>query len=208
MSGKPLLIVAHPDLKASRLNAALICGVRSRGIADVHDIYATYPDGRFDVRKEQALVDAHRRIVFQFPFYWYSCPPLLLTWLKDVWMRGWAYGPGGRKLNFKTFGVAVTTGSHGRDYQHQGRYRRTIEEVLIPFELLARQTGMHYLPPFSITAAREVSDEELDARVLDYCDHIVSSRPLFEFDGKDDNRAKTVYPAHYYTDVPEGEKNV
>jgi NAD(P)H dehydrogenase (quinone) len=207
MSNRNLVIVAHPNLGASRLNAALARGILESGVADLHDIYAACPDSRIDVKREQSIINSHDRIIFQFPFYWYSCPPFLLTWLHDVWLRGWAYGPGGRALNFKTFGVSVTTGSHGRDYQREGRYRRSLEDVLVPFELLARQTGMHYLPPFAITAAREVTDQELNSRVAEYCQHIAGARPVFEFDGKDDSRAKTVYPVHYYVNAPEEMRN-
>jgi len=199
MSNKPLVIVAHPNLAASRLNATLIAALRDSGTAVVHDIHAAYPDGVIDVAAEQRLVAAHQRVLFQFPLFWYSCPPFLSTWLVQVYQRGWAYGPGGRALNFKTFGVAVTTGSNGRDYTPEGRYRRSLEEVLVPFELLARHSGMHYLPPFAVTAAREMTDQELALQARQYCGHVTSARPVFEFDGSDDSRAKTVYPAHYYS---------
>ncbi len=56
---------------------------------------------------------------------------------------------GGRALRLKTLGVALSTGSNGRDYQPDGRYGRTLEDVTVPFELMARHTGMHYLPPFT-----------------------------------------------------------
>ncbi len=194
---KPLVVIAHPTLSSSRLNAALIEALTKTDAAVVHDIYEAYPDGIIDVAAEQQLAEAHDRIIFQFPLTWYSCPPFLSTWLVEVYKRGWAYGPGGRALNFKTFGVAVTAGSNGRDYTSEGRYHRTLEEVLIPFELLARHSGMHYLAPFAITAAREITDQELTLKSVAYCEHVTSSAPLMTFDGKDDDRAKTIYtPQH------------
>lgn len=194
-----LIVLAHPDIRRSRLNAALARAVRSIETVTLHDIYSVARNGGFDVAQEQKLVERHSRIIFQFPLYWYSCPPLLSEWLISVFLRGWSYGPGGRALNFKTFGVATTTGSNARDYQHDGRYRRTLEEVLVPFELLARHSGMHYLPPFCVTAAREVTDVELETYAANFCDHVLSAQPIIEFDGRDDSRAKTVYPAHYHT---------
>lgn len=195
---KRLVIVAHPSLGSSRLNHRLAEAVRVSGVATVHVLEPANLERPSGIREEQLRVEEHDRIIFQFPLHWYSCPTLLSEWMARVFLRGWAYGPGGRALNFKTFGVAVTTGSNGRDYAHQGRYRRTLEEVLVPFELLARHTGMHYLPPFAITGAREVLDDELDLRALAYCHHVSSAAPVFEFDGSDDGRAQTVYPAHYY----------
>jgi NAD(P)H dehydrogenase (quinone) len=201
MKTKPLVILAHPDMRISRLNANLARALTETDSAVVHDIYLASPGGVIDVDAERRLVEAHDRVIFQFPLTWYSCPPFLSTWLVEVYKRGWAYGPGGRALNFKTFGVAVTTGSNGRDYTREGRYRRSMEEVLIPFELLARHSGMHYLAPFAVTAARELSDEELAVEAAAYREHVVSSVPIVTFDGKDDDRAKTTYAAHHYVDV-------
>jgi NAD(P)H dehydrogenase (quinone) len=200
-----LIIVAHPQLAGSRINAALLHGLRSTNAAVIHDIYTAYPDGVIDVAYEQRLVDAHDRVIFQFPLYWYSCPPFLSTWLVEVYKRGWAYGPGGRALNFKTLGVAITTGSNGRDYTLQGRYHRSLDDVLVPFELLARHSGMHYLPAFAVSGAREVTDDELALVATNYREHVVAATPHIVFDGSDDSRAKTVYPAHYHTQ-PTGEK--
>ncbi|RXL71629.1 flavodoxin family protein, partial [Citrobacter sp. AAK_AS5] len=61
----------------------------------VHDLFAAYPDGVIDVAAEQALVRAHDRIVFQFPLFWFSMPPLLKVWFDQVLGYGFVYGPGG-----------------------------------------------------------------------------------------------------------------
>lgn len=204
----PLVIVAHPHLESSRVSAAWIDALTRSDSAVVHDIYTAYPDGIIDVAAEQARVGGHERIIFQFPLYWYSCPPFLSTWLVEVFKRGWAYGHGGRALNGKTFGIAVSTGSNGRDYTAGGRYHRTIEEVTVPFELLAVHAGMNYLPPFSIIGVREVSDSELALNAEAFRKHVVSAEPVIVWDGKDDSRAKTVYPAHYYLPETEGQLHV
>ena len=190
---RPLVVLAHPNLNSSRLNAAMLAPLRANGSADVLDLHAESPSGDWDMAVHQQRLSAADRIVLQFPLTWYSAPPLLSTWLVRICQRGWAYGPGGRALNFKTFGVAVTTGSHGRDYTPEGRYRHSLAEVLTPFELLARHTGMHYLPPFSITAAREIEDDALAVQALAYEQHLLHAVPSIVFEGKDDDRAKTVY---------------
>lgn len=90
---KTLIVVAHPNLNESKINKHWVN--RLSGLTDtytVHDLYATYPDWKIDVCKEQALVEAHDNIVFQFPVYWFSSPPLLKKWLDDVLTYGWAYG--------------------------------------------------------------------------------------------------------------------
>jgi NAD(P)H dehydrogenase (quinone) len=190
---KTVVVLAHPDRPASRLNAAMVAALSAEHSIQVHDIYQAWTGSPAEVALQQQLMQSSDRIIFQFPLTWYSCPPRLSQWLAAVWTRGWSYGPGGRALNFKTFGVAVTTGSNGRDYTAEGRYRRTLQEVLVPFELLARHCGMHYLSPFSITAAREISDHALGEQASAYRSHVLAAEPTIRFDGSDDDRATTVY---------------
>ncbi|MGG3885590.1 NAD(P)H-dependent oxidoreductase [Brevibacillus panacihumi] len=47
------------------------------------------------------------RTVLQFPFYWYSAPPLLKNWFDEAWTYGWAYGPGGVALRGKECIIAT-----------------------------------------------------------------------------------------------------
>lgn len=190
-----LVIIAHPNLERSRINAAWAEAARACGSVTVHDLYADYPDGQIDGARERALLEAHDRIVLQFPLTWYSCPPLLSDWQIAILKRGWAYGPGGRALRQKTFGIAVSTGSNGRDYTPEGRYGRTLDEITTPFELLAIHTGMHYLPAFTLTGVREKEDSAVAHSALAYIDHLLTATPRILASGKDDERAKTLYPA-------------
>ncbi len=80
----------------------------------VHQIYQAYPDGVIDVAKEQALVEEHENLVFQFPVYWFNCPPLLKQWLDEVLTYGWAYGSTGDKLKNKKFMLAVSAGGRSK----------------------------------------------------------------------------------------------
>lgn len=190
---KTLVILAHPDLGASRINARWADAVRESGDITLHDLHAACPDGRIDGAAERARLDAHDRIVLQFPLTWYSCPPLLSHWQITILKRGWAYGPGGRALRLKTFGIALSTGSNGADYSAEGRYGRSLDEVTVPFELLAVHTGMHYLPPFTLTGVRELDDAAVEASARAYVSHLRNAEPRIVATGRDD--ARTVYPA-------------
>lgn len=191
---RALVILAHPDMSRSRISRRWAEAVLGADDITLHDLYARYPDGQIDGEAERQLVSDHDRIVLQFPLTWYSCPPLLSVWQTEIMKRGWAYGPGGRALRLKTLGIAVSTGSNGRDYQPDGRYGRTLDEVTVPFELMAVHTGMHYLPPFTLTGARERDDATLAASAQAYIAHIRQAEPRLIASGKDDDRARTVYP--------------
>ncbi|GIQ64649.1 hypothetical protein PACILC2_32170 [Paenibacillus cisolokensis] len=74
---KTLTLVAHPRLQESRVNRTWKERLEKEQNITVHDLYQTYPTEVLDVEREQRLLTEHDRIVFQFPFYWHSTPPLL-----------------------------------------------------------------------------------------------------------------------------------
>lgn len=156
-----LIVLAHPDLAASRINAALADVVRAEPGVTVHDLYAAYPDFRIDIAHEQRLLLAHDRIVLQFPFYWYSAPPLLKAWLDEVLAYGFAYGSQGTALRGKVLRVATTAGGGEELYRPGGLNRFPVRDLLLPFDATAHLTGMHYAEPFVVHGVRVLTDDEL-----------------------------------------------
>jgi glutathione-regulated potassium-efflux system ancillary protein KefG len=143
-----LLLFVHPAYQNSRANRTLLDAVRPLEGLTVHDLYEEYPDFDIDVSREQQLLTQHDLIVFQHPFYWYSCPALLKEWLDLVLQYDFAYGPQGTALAGKRLLSAITTGGSRSAYQSQGYNRFTIRQFLAPFEQTANLYGMQYLPPF------------------------------------------------------------
>ncbi len=88
------------------------------------------------------------RVVFQFPFYWYSSPPLLKKWFDDVLTYGWAFGPGGDHLKGKEFIVATTTGGKESEYHSGGYNWFTISELLRPIQMHHHQMQRHLSPRY------------------------------------------------------------
>lgn len=106
---KTLVLVAHPHLAdGSRVNARWACELRKHPESiEVRDLVAEIAanDGVIDADAWHEVLDAHDTIVFQFPVYWYSCPPVLRAWEDEVYTFGWSHGgervlPGepGRKM--------------------------------------------------------------------------------------------------------------
>lgn len=165
---RTLIIVAHPDLQNSRINAAWVRATADIQTATVHDLYGNYPDGVIDIAAEQKLIEQHERIVLQFPLQWYNCPPLLKQWLDEVFASGWAYGEGGNALQGKTMAIAVSTWSRATDYQRAGRYGRSIEDLTSPFEVTALRVGMHYQPGFFLHSSGDYTDSELQSNIDEF----------------------------------------
>ncbi len=161
MTLRILILFAHPALRKSRVQRALLAAVpRAPGIT-VHDLYDTYPDYDIDVPREQALLLEHELVIMQHPFYWYSTPPILKQWADLVLEHGWAYGASGRALEGKTMVNVLSTGGPARSYDREGAHRRTIREFLAPIEQTARLCRMNYLPPYVVYGSHRLEPAEV-----------------------------------------------
>lgn len=173
---KTLVIAVHPNLAESRIHRAWLTTLRGQKNSDltVNDLYSRYPDEKIDVRGEQALLREHDRIIFEFPLYWYSSPPLLKKWFDEVLEYGWAYGHGGHVLEGKEFGIAISTFTPEANYQHDGSVGHTIEELTWPFEATVRRVGGTFLPPFILNGVAHVSEDELTASGAAYLRYLAA----------------------------------
>ncbi|KRE46520.1 NAD(P)H-dependent oxidoreductase [Paenibacillus sp. Soil724D2] len=175
---KTLVIVTHPNMEASRVNKAWVEELPKHGDVTIHELYKVYPDENIDVSKEQQLVEAHDRIIFQFPLFWYSTPALLKKWFDTVLQYGWAYGPEGAKTAGKEIGVAVSTYGSEESYQPTGSNRFTLQEILRPIEAIAHFISASYLPHFTLNDISNLNDQRLAQSKVDYIQHIKNVKPV------------------------------
>jgi glutathione-regulated potassium-efflux system ancillary protein KefG len=175
-----LILYAHPHAETSRANRALREAVEGRPGVTLHDLYEHYPDFFIDVAHEQALLRGHDAIVFQHPFYWYSCPPLLKEWMDRVLEHGFAYGEGGTALRGKHFLQVVTTAGSDARYRHGGLNHFTMRELLRPFEQSAHLCGLVTHAPLVMHSVRTLDDAQLAAcaqRYRSVLDELAAGRP-------------------------------
>jgi glutathione-regulated potassium-efflux system ancillary protein KefG len=158
---KILVLFFHPRFEDSRANKALVEAVSNVENVTLIDMYDQYPDFNIDVKCEQELLLAHDIIIWQHPFFWYNCPPLMKQWIDLVLELGWAYGKGGDKLEGKHIFNVITSGGSLEVYQKTGRNRFTYREFLNSFDQTAYLCHMHYLPPFLVPAAGRLTEEDL-----------------------------------------------
>ena len=159
---KTLILVVHPHLNESLINKRWVEELQKHPDKyEVHQLYEAYPDGKIDVAAEQQLMERYERIVFQYPLYWFNCPPLFKTWLDEVLTYGWAYGSqSGYKMGGKKVALAITAGIDVHEYAASGKYRYTIEELTRPFELTFEYVKADYRPPFVFYGIELNSSEE------------------------------------------------
>lgn len=169
---KTLIIMAHPNLSQSRFNRAWQAALLQEDVT-CHDLYAAYPDGKIDALKEQDLLKQHDRVVFQFPLYWYSTPPLLKQWQDVVLTRGFAHGSTGTYLHGKSFMLVLSAGSTEADYQPDGRKQHTMTEVLRPLEMTSQLCGMIFEEPFIAYGANEATDATVALSTKQMLKHVL-----------------------------------
>lgn len=174
---KTLVILSHPELDESSSQQFLLHSVPESSTITIRHLEGTYPDGKIDVEAEQESLRKHDRIFFQFPFYWYSSPPLLKKWQDEVLTEHFAYGYRGDKLNGKEFGLILVIGVSEREYQAGGEEGFSISELTAPFRALAKKTRMQYMKPLSIFQFPYMQEEERMKVLIQYQQWLMLKNP-------------------------------
>lgn len=131
---KALVIVDHPSFDSSVINRRWVEELRKYPDEIlVHNLQSSYPSGSIDAVMEHSLIDNADTIVFQFPMYWYFCPPRTKLWLDMVLTRDWAFGKN-FKLENKNIGLAITCGSEESAYDKDGRHHIPARNYLLAIE--------------------------------------------------------------------------
>jgi putative NADPH-quinone reductase len=160
--GRTVVIVGHPDLGRSRINAALLGGIEGVAGIEVRQLASLYPDGHIDVAAEQQALTSADHLVLQYPTYWYSTPALLKRWLDEVLTSPWAYGPGAPgALLGKTLRIVTSTGGVADAYHDGAFHGWEYDTILTPLKATARRLGMRWLDPIVLHGVREISDHRL-----------------------------------------------
>lgn len=162
---KTSVMVFHPHLAQSRINSAMFA--RAQQVANdeliVRNMYEAYPDFHIDVAREHEIADQADRLVFQFPFYWYSAPALMKEWEDTVLTPGWAYGSDAQ-IAGKTMLLAISAGGSQTSYALDGKHGATMDDFLLPYRITAQYLGLVFDDPFIVHGAYSA---DLDDRQLD-----------------------------------------
>lgn len=172
---KTLIIVAHPNIKDSKVNKRWIEELQKYPETFyVHQLHEVYPNEEIDVPAEQELIEKYDKIVFQFPFYWFNCPPFLKKWIDEVLTYGWAYGSkSGYKVGGKKIALAVSAGIDEHEFCPTEKYKYTLGELLRPFELTFEYIKADYRPFFAYYGIELNSSKEwIEKSVPEYLDFL------------------------------------
>ncbi len=176
-SNKTVVILDHPNYDLSNANRRFVEEMRK--YPDdilIHNLQSCYPTGQIDASKEHCLIDNNGSLVFEFPLYWFTCPPKTKEWFDKVLTSDWAF-KNGNHLEGKKVAIAVTCGSEEAAYTAEGRHHRKVEEYLAcmlrAFEMCkADYAGTFVL--YGINDKEIVNADAIATRAREYIDFLKS----------------------------------
>ena len=163
MADDILVLLAHPDLRHSRVSRQLAERLAGAPGVRLRDLYALYPDYWIDVEAERAALLPARLLVWLQPVHWYGAPPLLKLWMDEVLGHGWAFGPGGTQLAGKDLLLVASTGGGPASYREGGSHGGGFEIFLPPYRQTAHLCRMRFLDPLLLHDAHRVADAAVSA---------------------------------------------
>lgn len=171
---KKLLISVHPKLRTeSIVNKKLVEEIVKHNAVDTtQDLYSLYPDFKINIEEQQKLLKEHDLIIFQYPIWWYTMPPLGHHWINEVLLPGFAYA-GAHQLEGKKWLTVVTTGSPDTSYRSGAKNNFTLSEMLKPMQQTVNYCKMEWLPvlhinPYSQSRETVSLDEYLEKKAQEY----------------------------------------
>lgn len=157
---RTIVYIAHPNSAKSGSQQFMLSTGQALSEATFVDLHAEFEaQGGFNPQAEHARLAQYRRIIVQFPLYWYQAPAILKVWLDTVFDMSASMKHLQRHLAQCEFGVVPIVGVAESEYQAGGREQRTMSELLSPYETFARYFGMRYLAPFAIHQFQYMSEE-------------------------------------------------
>lgn len=146
-SKKVVILLAHPDIKESRVNKLLIETVKEIDGVQVFDLYGM--EQPFSAEDWIRIIANASAVVYQFPLFWLSAPYLLKKWQDEIFsVLARTPAVAGKPLQ-----VVTTVGAGADTYRSGGKNYFTIDELLRPYQVSAIRAGMVWQTPLVVYGA-------------------------------------------------------
>jgi glutathione-regulated potassium-efflux system ancillary protein KefG len=171
MSSKIVVLMAHGNMDDSILNKRIKTELKDKENIIYKDLTSLYQDFKIDIKKEQNDLLTAKKIIFQFPMYWYSAPAILKRWVDEVFSYGYSYkiDEDGEfqalALKDKEFQMIVTMGA--KEDSFVGKGRLSVKECLNSYSYTAKMLGMKEREPFLVYGAayEKFTDDDLEIMI-------------------------------------------
>lgn len=171
---KTLVIFAHPYLEYSHSNRELINFYERHQHFTFRDLYEEYPDFHIAAFRERKRITDYERIIFHFPLIWYGMPPLLRLWIDEVFDRHWLLNLDENPLKGKDIFILVTTNGKETDYQKDGKFGYTIEDLISGLIVSLNVFSANIKTIKKVYEVEKISKKEIIGHKLDFVQHLNS----------------------------------
>lgn len=143
---KVVILLAHPNIKESQANKALVDAVSDMEGVAVFNLYELSQEIAFNVDEWSKIISDASAVIYQFPFYWMSAPSLLKKWQDEVFTF-LSKTPGCRRQ------IVDSGNDHGIRIRSVSQWRQkplTMDELLRPYQVSAIHSGMSWQTPIVV----------------------------------------------------------
>ena len=144
---KLLLIYGHGAPESSVFNQALIEEAKKQDWITIHEIHHLNLDDPAIITQEQTRLTEYKKIVFQFPLWWYSLPGHFKSWVDQVLTPGFAYDEHGDKLKDREFMLNISVGSPKTLYAQNTIHNMQETEFVHPIAQIFIYCQMKFYSP-------------------------------------------------------------
>ena len=167
-----LIIIGHPNFDTSVTSKTIVATLSltkefENNKLIIKNLASLFSNSKIDVQAEQEALLWADTIVLQFPFYWYSVPGILKTWIDEVFQYGFAYGRTGDKLKNKHLLLSLSTGGPQEAYTQGGRNNFEIEQLLYPLKQTSNLIGTKWEEPIVSFAMVNIPGIDIDKTVIE-----------------------------------------
>ena len=172
---KILIILGHNNMERSKVNKAMIEQAKTLDNVTVIDLYQRYGGSKVgDMDKKKIEEDREKMIasdiiINQFPFHWYTSPPMTDNWREYALGWNWAFG-NKFALENKITTVAYTAGEVAEDYTKKGRSIYDSDEFIKRFEAAAKYCKMKWIKNFKVVGASHMEQDVIEKEASRYKD--------------------------------------
>ncbi|XJS10329.1 NAD(P)H-dependent oxidoreductase [Aerococcaceae bacterium WGS1372] len=166
---RTIVYTAHPDIATSSSQQFLVSS--GKHITDVEyvDLQSEWNiHKKFNKEREIERLKQFDRIFFQFNFYWYQAPAILKLWMDSVFEDKQTNPQFFNEFRGRELGIVVIAGVKEEHFQAGGREKRTLSELLSPYESFANYYQLKYLPIFSVHQFANKSELEKMKLMYEY----------------------------------------
>lgn len=159
---RTLVVFSHQYFEKSKVNKVLLEAIKNLPNVKIRNLDELYGSNlkAFDIKKEQEFLKEAQKIVFQFPLFWFSTPPMLKAYQDEIFTAT-LYSNKGDILANKEFHIAVSLGSEESKYSPSGRNEKSLKEYLLPLFGMAKYCKMQPKEVFVSDNSFKITDEEI-----------------------------------------------